>query len=1135
MLRLTLLLLTSTALAQNQNEPKFTAAEAATKEGALLKRTRQLTFEGKRTGEGYFDATGSRIVFQSERHEGNPFYQIYLMDLETGDTERISPGQGKTTCAWIHPTADRVLFASTHGDAKSVAKQQYTLRMQKSGYRSTYRTEPGNATGTTRVVVTELPPKVELGAVRGQVQELVTETGLDGLVSFGLTSLVGTKPDEQRLLSLVFKGDAAAAKAGMEKLFAETQLQSKPRYSWDYDKQYEIYDFDRKTGEYTNLTNALGYDAEGSWSPDGKLVAFASNRNAYARTLSDEERKKFETDPAWAMDIFVMNADGSNVKQLTNVPGYDGGPFFSADGKKICWRRFSEDGLTAEIMTMNIDGSDQKQLTKIKAMSWAPYFHPSGEYLIFTTNRHGFGNFELYLVSADGGEPVRVTYTDKFDGLPCFTPDGERLSWTTQRGSSGNSQLFVADWDHKKARQLLGIGSDSATGRRGKIVTNTRPEFAPADVVQHVEYLCQPKLNGRMTGTEGAKLATEYVANYFDALGLKPAGTKGNWYQPFEFTAGARLGKDNSLVAAGKMLSVGKDWQPAAFSAEGRVEKSGVVFAGYGLTAPKKGDLEEYDSFVHLDVKDKWVVVFRFLPEDVSDAMRQHLSKPDPLRYKAMLARDRGARGLIVVSGPTSQVRRQLVPLKYDGASGSSLPVISVTDDVAAEWLKLAGKNLGQLQKKLDAGGMMMGFELPGLQLAASIDVQTIRSDGRNVLGRLQFGDKPTEQVVVVGAHIDHLGKGPSSSSLAKEAERGGIHYGADDNASGVAAMLEVAEYFSNNRDKLAAKSHRDIVFAAWSGEELGLLGSKHYVTNYPVPMSHGHGHAPPAHGANPHAAAPKGHAAPNPHAAGKKPNPHAPAKADAKANPHAANPHASGKKAPPLTAMQMHSARTTQSIYPYVAACLNMDMVGRMEDKLILQGIGSSEAWRGEIERRNAVVGLNLKLQEDCDLPTDASSFYKGGVPILAAFTGSHKDYHTPRDTPNKLNYEGAAQIAKFMALVTRSLVLREKPIAYKVHNTKVTGGGTKANLRAYLGTVPDYGEEVKGVLIGEPTKGAPAAEAGMKGGDVIVELAGRKIENIYDYTYAIEALKIGKETSVTVNRNGKRIKLKITPGSRN
>ena len=238
------------------------------------------------------------------------------------------------------------------------------------------------------------------------------------------------------------------------------------------------------------------------------------------------------------MDIFIMNADGSNVRQLTDVPGYDGGPFFSADGKKICWRRFTEDGLSAEIMTMNIDGSEQRQrLTKhqgdvvgsvLPSVRRVSDLHDEQDTASATSNS--------IIVRADGGEgePVRVTYTDKFDGLPVFTPDGKKLSWTTQRGSSGNSQIFLAEWDHKSRSRNAGVGVGSSKELRRAVVTgspDTRPEFAPADVVQHVEYLCQPKLNGRMTGTEGAKLATQYVASYFDALGTEASRRRRvDWY-----------------------------------------------------------------------------------------------------------------------------------------------------------------------------------------------------------------------------------------------------------------------------------------------------------------------------------------------------------------------------------------------------------------------------------------------------------------------------------------------------------------------------------------------------------------------------------------------------------------------------
>src|SRR5262249_55954018 len=165
---------------------------------------------------------------------------------------------------------------------------------------------------------------------------------------------------------------------------------------------YDLFQTDLNGGHSKNLTRTRGYDAEGSWSPDGSLIVFASNRRAYSDELTSEEQKSFARDPSTLVDIYIMNADGSHVRRLTNTLGYDGGPFFSADGKKICWRQFSEDGKTAEIWIMNADGSEKRQLTHLGAMSWAPYFHPSGEYVIFATNLQGFGNFELYLIDTMG-------------------------------------------------------------------------------------------------------------------------------------------------------------------------------------------------------------------------------------------------------------------------------------------------------------------------------------------------------------------------------------------------------------------------------------------------------------------------------------------------------------------------------------------------------------------------------------------------------------------------------------------------------------------------------------------------------------------------------------------------------------
>ena len=965
----------------------MSAADAAVLESRLLTQVRQLTFEGRRAGEGYFSRDGHKMIFQSEREAGNPFFQMYVMDFVTGDIERVSPGYGKTTCGWIHRDGAKVLFASTQEDPDARRKQEEELAQRASG-------------------------------------------------------------------------------------------QAK-RYSWDYDEFYDIYQYDLGTKSYQNLTHVRGYDAEGSWSPDGTQIAFASNRKAYTEPLSPAQQERLKLDPSYFIDLFIMDSDGQNVRQLTDVPGYDGGPFFSPDGTRLCWRRFSEDGVRAEIMSMNVDGSDVRVMTQLGGMSWAPYYHPSGRYLIFATNVHGMANFELYLVDVQGQvEPVRVTHTDGFDGLPVFSPDGRQLAWTTNRGPGGQSQIFLADWNHQRALELLGLGSQDeyasmalAAQAARDSVRSTQPDCSPQDILRHVDYLCRPELRGRRTGTAGEQLATAYVAAYLDQLGLEPSGDGGSWFQSFEFTSGVSLGKENGLIQGPNSYEVQKDWVPLSFSNTGDFAAAPVVFAGYSIVAPPDEGQDEYDSFVHLDVKDKWILAFRFMPEDISPERRQHLARHASLRFKAMLARDKGAHGLILVSGPKSSVREQLVRLQFDGSlSSSTLPIISVSDELAAKWFASCGKSLEAVQEQLDTGEPVMGFDLPEVELSARIDIEQVTRQGRNVLGWLRAGKVPTPQVVIVGAHIDHLGEGSHSSSLARDDEREGVHWGADDNASGVGAMLEIAQWLATLKAQGKFDSNRDILFAAWSGEEDGLIGSSHFVKTFR-----------------------RG------------------------ATTETASPHAD-----------------SASLYPTVAACVNLDMVGRLDKRLILQGVGSSSLWRSEIERRNAGLGIPIALQDDSYIPTDASVFFTRGVPILSAFTGSHEEYHTPRDTPDKLNYDGAAKIAQFMALVTRSLAMRENAPDY-VAATRPEAGQARARLRAYLGTIPDYAEsDIKGVKLSGATKGGPAETAGVRGGDVIVKLAGRKIENIYDYTYAIEALKIGEPVEVVVRRNGQDVIMQVTPGSR-
>jgi len=951
-------------------------------ESRFISNVRQLIFEGRRSGEGYFNRDGSLLAFMSERDPANPFFQIYLMDMSSGDTHRVSPGVGKTTCPWIHPSNQKLLFSSTHEDPNALKKQKDELDYRASG----------------------------------------------------------------------------AAK----------------RYGWEFDEFYDIYESDLQGKQLRTLSDVRGYDAEACYSPDGKTIVFASNRLGYSAPMEDSDRRIFEKDPSYMMDIYLMDADGSNVRRVTDVKGYDGGPFFCWDGSKICWRRFTPDGVKAEVFTMNADGTDQRQLTHLDAMSWAPFFHPSGDYLIFATNKHGFSNFELYLVDAAGKSTVRVTSTDGFDGLPAFSPDGRRLVWTAQRTSDKSAQLFSAEWNDSEARRQLGLAETPSAPAPAKPasggaapnfdLSKTSPEITPADLRIHITRLASEEMQGRMAGTKGAELATEYVASVFNALGLKPEGDKGTYYQEFEFTAGVSPGPNNRLEISKSEGSskpkIEEAWRPLALSKTGQFGPADVVFAGYGINAPKTEGFEGYNSYQDLDVAGKWVLMLRFLPEDVKEETRQHLSRFSNLRYKAMAAREKGALGIIVASGPRSKVKEQLVKLAFDASmSGSSIAGLSINDALAAEMIQSAGRDLVAVQTELDTGKPATGFAIPGVKVSADIDIKQEKKTARNVVARLDASESSNE-AVAIGAHVDHLGVGDGTSSLARDDEKGKPHYGADDNASGVAAMLEMAQQLKKRKESGTAFK-RDFLFGAWSAEELGLIGSTHFTRVF-------------------------------------------------------------------------GDGAERKELSPDLAAYLNLDMVGRLTNKLILQGVGSSSVWASEIEQRNAVVGLPVVTQNESYLPTDATAFYLKKVPILSAFTGAHEDYHTPRDTPDKINYEGTERIARLMGLIAESLAKKDQAPDYKEMEKprNMSGGGR----RVYLGTIPDFsqGDDLVGVKLSGVQKGGPADLAGVRAGDVIVELAGKAVANIYDYQFAMTGLKVGTPSTIVVQRGSEKIKLAITPGSR-
>lgn len=609
-----------------------------------------------------------------------------------------------------------------------------------------------------------------------------------------------------------------------------------------------------------------------------------------------------------------------------------------------------------------------------------------------------------------------------------------------------------------------------------------------------VTFLASDKLEGRRTGTEGARLAAEYIVRAFARYKLRPAGSAAGedrrYVQPFPFVAGVDLGKGNAMsftergvIADGPTtaspqaaknessldLRLGEDWMPLGFSANGRLANANLVFVGYGITAK---DLN-HDDYGGFNVRGNIAIAFAGTPD--GDDPHGRFQRYADVRWKAIAAREGGARGLIIIAREENFKEDKLARLRYDNSAGDAgIPVVAISRQVAARVLAPLLSPLAELEKMArnaatpsgQGGGNApvpkdLAFLLAGRSISLSTDMVRRRAPASNVVGILEGSDPQLRnEAIVIGAHYDHLGRGGEGSLAQKEGE---VHHGADDNASGVAGMLELARLFSRERPR------RTIVFIAFGGEEEGLLGSNYYVNHPAVPLAQ-------------------------------------------------------------------------------TVAMINMDMIGRMKDgRLIIGGVGTAQEWnslivntvaaikpaQGSASSAASVRPFEITLSEDGYGPSDHSSFYAKRIPVLFFWTGTHADYHKPSDTADKIDYEAEARVVSFIYRLVRSVDEAGRRPTFAV--AKSDGSqGRATSFRVYLGTIPNYAESREGLRLDGVREGSPAEKAGLKGGDVIIKLAGRDVRNIQDYTYVLSELKAGQEYEVEVLRGGKPLKLKITPTKR-
>ena len=527
---------------------------------------------------------------------------------------------------------------------------------------------------------------------------------------------------------------------------------------------------------------------------------------------------------------------------------------------------------------------------------------------------------------------------------------------------------------------------------------------------------------------------------------MSPPARNG-YFQPFDLVTGAKIAGKNSIVdqigLEKRELKLNDDFVPFSFSSTGEVT-SPLVFAGYGASAGEFG----YDDYSGIDVKNKIVVLLRNEPPAfAAKGGNQGPTRHAALITKAINARDHGAKAVILVDGKLNSGQQDLLtPFgSVSGPENAGILMVQVKNSVAQAWFRNEGKSLEAVQKQIDSAGKPESFVFPArVHVTMDVNIEMTHATVKNVLAYLPG---KSDEYLIIGAHYDHLGYGHYDSLAPSQI--GTIHPGADDNASGTAGLLELAQMFA----PLQGQLQRGILFASFAGEELGLLGSAEWVKEPTKPLDK-------------------------------------------------------------------------------AIAMLNMDMIGRIrDDKVYIGDIGTGTTFQTELAAAEKGFPFHVESSDGGDASSDQTSFVAKKIPVLFFFSGLHSDYHKPSDTWDKINAPDAAQLVDMIGKLSLDLDgAAGKPSFLTVaengnpHEGVASGVGGGGGYGPYFGSVPDFGQSEKtGVRFSDVEPNSPAAKAGLKGGDVLVQFGDKKILNLYDFTDALRGSKVGDVVKVVVLRDGK------------
>lgn len=610
---------------------------------------------------------------------------------------------------------------------------------------------------------------------------------------------------------------------------------------------------------------------------------------------------------------------------------------------------------------------------------------------------------------------------------------------------------------------LVAVAGGRAVGNEARPAT-VQDDAAVIDRLREdVTWLAAPEREGRGPGTAGITAAADWIAEQFTAAGLQQVGPLRR--QSFVMTLEATLPDDKpnraELVgppgASGTPtvipLELGKTFTPLAAGGSGPFDLP-LVFAGYGITAPA----EDYDDYAPLGpaAKAAAAVVLRQEPQKENPHSvfnGNQASQHAALVRKIANASEHEAGGVIFCNDASATEPDALMDFRRAGGgeNGRAMPVLQVSRSIVADLIEQAtGSALPELEAEIDKALEPQSQPLDGWRIRGEVTIERQQTDADNIVGILPGTGKASDgsalerDVVILGAHYDHLGYGDSNSLAPGEKA---IHHGADDNASGTAMLLEVARQL-----RAEGPLPRTVLFVAFAGEERGLLGSGHYTANPLVPLE-----------------------------------------------------------------------RT--------AAMVNLDMVGRLvDDKLIVHGTGTGTGFDPLIDRLTEAAGFTVAKEPGGFGPSDHSSFYARKIPVMHVFTGSHTDYHRPTDTAEKINYAGMVRISRLIAAIIRDLATAPEPPAYiEVASKMFQGGGGD---RPYFGSIPDFAKPGGGYAITGVSKGSPAAQGGLQGGDIIVRLGDSAITGLEDFDSALRKHKAGEAVPVVVKRDGVEKTLTVTLG---